>query len=197
MIGSKDVAMLPPVDRNDREEFPGGFVISSEKAPNKQGAAAMLGVPEDPEHFRDMLSRIEQGRYQALFLLRDFLDLPLEDELLAALRKVPFLFSLESVRSELLQAAYCILPCAVFFEKEGTMTNDRDRVQHFKQVLLPSTLDIQSPWSHLAKLMKHFDEKIDFFNPADVFRDIARDIPGYRDIEYGALRKDGFHLEKR
>jgi NADH-quinone oxidoreductase subunit G len=195
MIGSVNLALFPAVDKQDGESFPGGFTISGVKAPNQNGAADMLGVTADRAGYDALLDQIDGGEIKALFILRDYLDAPLEERVLALLKKVPCLVVLDALRSSLTEMAHFVLPAALFFEKEGTLTNDRRQVQHTPRVLMPRSLDVLSPWAHFAKLIRAFDEKTVFHAAGDVFEEIAKDIKGYRGINYSSLKDREHALE--
>lgn len=113
----------------------------------------------------------------------------------APLRRARFLAVAGRTANALTRAADVLLPCASHAEKEGTFTNVQGRVQRFERAFLP-----EPPARPHGELILMLATALGWGNPnwtpADVRREIAREIEAYADVreselEGGALLKKG------
>jgi NADH-quinone oxidoreductase subunit G len=163
-----------------------GFRIEPDKTPNRRGAGDMLGVRD----LRPILEGIDAGKIKALYMLGGDIGLKLSQEEKAALGRLELLVVQEVFRSDLAELAHIVLPGATPFEKDGTMTNGRGRVQRLHPAFPPpggARLDSEI----IRYIGRQLGADLGPAEPARLMEDIARTIEGYAGLSYPAIGEQG------
>ena len=113
----------------------------------------------------------------------------------AILRRARFLATAARTGNALTRAADVVLPASSLAEKEGTFTNVQARVQKFERAFLPHP-PVRAHWELLLLLAIALGYGDRNWTPADLFRQIVKEIEGYGEIredelDGGALLKKG------
>ena len=83
-----------------------------------------------------------------------------------------------------MRLAQVILPGVSAYEKEGTFTNDRGRVQMVKKTIDPPGT-AKPDWEILTLLGNKLQpQSFNYNNPSEIMLDIASNIPTYNGINY-------------
>jgi predicted molibdopterin-dependent oxidoreductase YjgC len=117
----------------------------------------------------------------------------------AALAQIPFLVVQDLFMTETAALAEVVLPAASFVETEGSFTNLTGRLQAICPAKRAPGL-AQADWrilTEVARLMvgerrARATAVWDFAGPADVLSEIAKVVPGYRDLNYAAMADTGW-----
>ncbi|MBI5367102.1 MAG: molybdopterin-dependent oxidoreductase [Planctomycetes bacterium] len=136
MIGARDLGLLTAPD-GVRTTFKKGFVIESDRNPNRRGAAEILGRAAAERGLATVLDGIHAGRIKAALVIGGIPEWAPPPELVAALRKLAFLAVVDVADSPLAALAHLVIPGATWVEKDGTFTNAQGRVQRFTRALAP------------------------------------------------------------
>lgn len=128
------------------ESFPGGFTIRSEKAPNRRGVEAVLGMfgVTGPDglvpSWSDLLDRVKQGDFQAAWITAGH-PTPetswCDEDTAAAFDGLDCLVVQDLFESPLSARATWRLPAVGFAERSGTWINCGERAQCFEQAIRP------------------------------------------------------------
>jgi NADH-quinone oxidoreductase subunit G len=172
----------------DTEKFK-KFTIEAEKAPNRHGALAVLGVPTVGTD--ELCDKIKSGKIKALVALGNELHVPLSDKERKAFAKLDYLVVLDSWRSPLAEMAHAVLPGAIYAEKEGTFVNSNGRAQHLSQSLLPEGGQAASEWIWLKRLSDALDGGLEFNSPSKLFNHLAKKLPAFAGLSYAQLGDAG------
>src|SRR3990167_9882430 len=98
-----------------------------------------------------------------------------------ALSKAGFIVVQDIFLTETAKVADVVLPGASFAEKEGTFTNHEGRVQRLRKAIRPFK-GVREDLSILCSI-----GGFRYKSAQDVFEDIKKEAPGYRDISFDGL----------
>ena len=162
-------------------------LLSSDPYPNSTGVKDM-GFPYGSNHVLEVIDSILDGKVKVLYVAGlDLFDHVLEkdrERLKEALLELSLLVVQDYKLTETVRLANAILPGASAYEKEGTFTNDRGRVQRVKQVIEPPGT-AKPDWEILTLLGRRLQEQsFSYDDPSQIMLDIARNIPAYGGINY-------------
>ena len=157
-----------------------GILVLLEKC-NAQGAID-LGVYSRGDS--NLLQRIEEGKFKALYLVGADPDLFRSGRRRDALTKLDLLVVQDPFMNDLVQMAHVVLPACTFTEKGGSFTNLERRVQKLHPSRSPrhssmADLDI---FLRLTALLTGTDSPL---TPEAVFEKISTEIDVYRDVREG------------
>jgi NADH-quinone oxidoreductase subunit G len=181
------------------EVFKSGFKIRADKNPNRAGVEKLLGAGAFGSQLESILTRVETGQLKGLILVSDrpHTELgagPGEDRLIALLPKLELLvvFLLES--GVPLPETAAILPATTFSEKDGTMINDRGRVQRLRPATeLPRGIRPEHEvLQEVLRGLKAWDRQVP---PGAVFRELAPEL-GLQGITYKEIGSRGVSVQK-
>jgi len=145
-VEGHDKVLPAGADRDD----PGAFVVCAEKAPNARGVRRVLqavageGGGEGVLEFDDLLGRPDQDRIGAVIVTGNYPRAWAGSDLIDALRRIRsperggdggFVVVIETLGSDLLDAANVVLPGATWAEKAGTFENARGMLQAFEAAI--------------------------------------------------------------
>lgn len=158
----------PPEEKGD------GFLLTSERSPNKRGAKE-LGFdfkPLDLEAFGDGT--------KFLIAFGPFLSHHFAlTELKPALDKIETKFLFASHSNELNDLFDYVLPTALISEKGGSLTNIEGNVQKFSQALIPSGESLPE-WKIMVELAKklkiNFNYYSQFSSPEVIFQEMGKEF---------------------
>jgi len=130
----------------DDESFPGGFTIRAEKAPNRRGVEAVLGMFGAAETdgkvpgWTDLLAQVQAGKVQAAWITAGH-PTPetswCDEETAAQFDSLDCLVVQDLFDSPLAARATWRLPAAGFAERSGTWVNCSQHAQCFEQAIRP------------------------------------------------------------
>ncbi len=92
-----------------------------------------------------------------------------------------------------MEFADLVLPSSLLFEMEGTITNGESRVRRVNKVVDPPHK--KPDWKIICELAEVFGTRFNYKSVKDVFKDIIRKIPEYRNLKWESV--DGKLLPKR
>jgi predicted molibdopterin-dependent oxidoreductase YjgC len=162
-------------------------LLSTDPYPNSTGVKD-LGYPYGSNRVLEVIDSILAGEVKALYTAGiDLFDFVLEEDkprVREALSGLSLLIAMDTKLTETLKLAHVILPGASAFEKDGTFTNDRGRVQRVRKAISPPGTS-KAEWEILTLVGREISEELfNYEYPAEIMLDIARDYPAYRDISY-------------
>lgn len=163
-----------------------GFRIEGDKSPNARGAAAMLGA----EDMQTVFDGIETGTVKRLYLLGGDIERALSETERATLGKLDFLLVQDVSRSELVALAHVVLPGAIAFEKNGTMTHVGGRVQRLA-VAFPQPGGARMDSDIIHYIGRQLGADMGASDPQTIFDEIAGQIEGYAGLNYETIGKSG------
>lgn len=169
---------------------------------NQRGAWEMGVHPEFASGYRDadqpglghaaMFAAAEKGELESLYIIGEdpLATYPDEDFVKSALSRVNFLLVQDIFMTATAGMADCVLPGAVFAEKEGTFTNQEGRVQAIKRLMKPPGKAF-SDREIIGAIGRLYDQA---FTPrtkssAPVFEEIRQQIGMYSDVNLDFVNK--------
>ena len=113
------------------------------------------------------------------------------DKLRRALAKLNLLVVQDYKLTETVRMAHVILPGVSAYEKDGTFTNDRGRVQRVRKAIDPPGTAMQD-WEILAYLGNKLQQQsFNYNDPSEIMLDIAEHVPAYSGINYDNIGRIG------
>ena len=104
-----------------------------------------------------------------------------------ALGKLDFLLVIDTKLTHIMEYADLILPGATAYERDGTFTNDKNRVQRLNKSIDPPG-NSKPQWEIINDLIELIgNTRSDFDNPGGIFNTISESIPTYSDMTYDKL----------
>ena len=169
-------------------------LLSTDPYPNSSGVKD-LGFPYGANNVLSVIDSILKGGVKVLYVAGlDLFDVILEqdrDKLKDALSNLSLLVVQDYKLTETVRLAHAILPGVSAYEKEGTFTNDRGRIQRVRKAIDPPGT-AKPDWEILALVGKGLQaESFSFDNPSEIMLDIARTIPAYEGINYDNIGRLG------
>ena len=169
-------------------------LLSTDPYPNSSGVKDM-GFAYGANHVISIIDSILEGEVKALYVAGlDLFDVVTEEDkekLKRALSKLYLLVVQDYKLTETVRLAHVILPGVSAYEKEGTFTNDRGRVQKIKKVIdSPGTS--KPDWEILTLVGKNLNEgSFSYNSPSQIMLDIADTLPGYQGLNYDNIGRLG------
>ena len=166
-----------PVEGTD-EKFKSGFVIHSEKCPNRRGVEKMVAsLGGALLNWGDFLGRAESEAFGAVWVTGGYKTPWNDDSAVGSLASSKLLIVQDCFSSPLWERADYQLPSATFAEREGSYVNYQDRLQSFKWAIRPPQgvkVEGQLYWQLLGKsglynasaVLEEIGREIAFFAPA-------------------------------
>lgn len=168
-----------------RSEGEPSFIGGLLRFNNSQGALD-LGLLPPGGYGAGITEALAAGTVKALWLLSPE-RLTLDPATLAG---VECLIVQDILPSELMKRADIVLPGAAFAEKAGTYTNLERRVQRITSAKQVPGL-ARADWRLLTDAARALGATYDYSGPRDVLREIAREVPAYREITWERIGKSG------
>ncbi len=167
------------------------FLIKADKNPNTRGAQEILGTSLTAA---DLLADAKAGNLKLLLVFYHDLATGFEpEEVDEALAKVETLIFQGITLNDTARRAQVVLPAAAFVELDGTFTNFAGRVQKVNKAVDPLG-EAKPDWYIVRRLSKMLGKTLVYFQPEDVFLDLADNIPAFSGLRYEALGDHGAML---
>jgi predicted molibdopterin-dependent oxidoreductase YjgC len=144
-------------------------------------AGAGLSAPE-------ILSATAEGRIKALWIASDEWLRSAPDRALAerALEQAELVIVSDLFLTETARRAHVVFPAAAFAEKEGVLVNCERRLQCSARAL-PPRKGSRTDWEIVQAVAQALGAKWSYRSAEDVWREIARLVPGYQGRSYATL----------
>ncbi|HLY76187.1 MAG TPA: molybdopterin-dependent oxidoreductase, partial [Planctomycetota bacterium] len=161
--------------RGQAQRFPGGFVIESDKTPNRAYAETLFGKDAVAGGVGPVVRELQAGTVQGLLIVNGIPDLPLPPELVEAARKAQFLAVCDILQNPLVEVAHVVIPATAWAEKEGTFMNIDGRVQRIRKAIEPPvTARSESQW--LQELLVALQARPAVVSTEGVFREALPEL---------------------
>jgi NADH-quinone oxidoreductase subunit G len=169
------------------------FLIRADKNPNRRGLEA-LGISSDGAAVDTILRRATAGDVKALLVFgADLVGELGREKTEAALESVELLVVFDLKATETVLYADVLLPIASFAETDGTVTNERGRVQRLFQAFPPAGA-AREGWDVVGELLHRSGGGARPRAAADVFAAIGGDTPAFSGMDYEGLADQGAPL---
>ena len=141
---------------------------------------------------RDVLAAAAAGKVRALWIASDDLLASFPDRALAeqALERCELVIVNELFLTRTAARAHVVFPVAAFAEKEGATMNSEGRLQRTNRALSPRP-GSRPDWEVFQAVARQLGADWRYRTAEDVFREIARVVPGFQGLSYAALLPDG------
>jgi predicted molibdopterin-dependent oxidoreductase YjgC len=142
------------------------------------------------------LQRLAQSEFDGLYIVGEDLATLFANEadIVNAMKRVPFLVVQDTCLSATAKLAHVVLPATHFAEKDGTYTNRKGRVQRLRPALIAPPPALQD-WEIFSRLLSQAGEKTSYRDPREIFHEITRQIPVYKNLSYEKIGELGMQLE--
>jgi len=140
----------------------------------------------------EILEAAAAGRIRALWIVGDHWLRSAPDRALAekALAGVELLVVNELFLTDTARAAHVVFPVAAFAEKDGVVTNCERRLQRSARALSPRR-GTRPDWEILQSVAQALGSDWKYRTSEDVFREIARLVPGHQGMSSATLLPNG------
>ncbi|MCX6146398.1 MAG: molybdopterin-dependent oxidoreductase [Candidatus Kapabacteria bacterium] len=208
ILKTPNMDFLHHIDKSKED----GFLSVADRAPNTHGAREVGATSINGVKTIDLAEKIKTGEIKAIIAMEeDFTDFP---ELLNSLSQLDLLVAIHYNNNALTNIAHIVLPASTYAETEGTYTNVKDRVQHFKSVLKTkenmrymglnmSRLDkfgalndrwtqhevrnCRMSWRIVKDLANAMGANWQYFKSENVFDEIEKTVPAFKGMSYHLL----------
>jgi NADH-quinone oxidoreductase chain G len=150
---------------------------------------------------RQALAAAAEGRVKALWIVADELLASVPDRALAekALERCELVIVNEMFLTRTAARAHVVFPVAAFAEKEGAVVNSERRLQRSNRALSPRGVrgsggGCRADWEIFQAVARALGAEWRYRTAEDVFREIARLVPGFAGLSYATLLPDGARL---
>ena len=169
------------------------ILMSPDRSPNFRGLREM-GVSSNGG-FESLMQKLLAGNFSGAYVVgEDIIDADGNPEdVRRALQKLSFLVVQDIRLTAMGKLAHVVLPGTHFGEKEGTYTNRKGRVQKLNAAVVPPEGTMQDV-EIFMRLLDAAGEKVLCSSPSEVFEVLAKEIPGYRGLDYAAVGDQGITL---
>jgi NADH-quinone oxidoreductase subunit G len=187
---------VPNIDyRVTRHQEPGGDVPEdhllrrTDKYPNSVGMGSMGIVPQaGGMGTKEMLTAAAGRRLAALFVFEEDLVAALSAECAVseALNNLDLLVVHDLFMTGTAKLAHVVLPAMSFYEKDGTFSNFKGRVQRLRPALEPfaQTIPLADILRRIARLLGLAATE---GTPEEVWNEVAQSVPGYAGMTYDSI----------
>jgi len=141
---------------------------------------------------RDVLAAAAAGKVRALWIASDDLLASAADRALAeqALERCELVIVNELFLTRTAARAHVVFPVAAFAEKEGSTLNSEGRLQRSNRALSPRP-GSRPDWEVFQDVARTLGAEWRYRTTEDVFREIARVVPGFQGLSYATLLPNG------
>ncbi len=140
----------------------------------------------------EVLEAAAAGKIKALWIVGDdwLASAPDRAKAEAALAKLDLVVVNELFLTPTAQQAHVVFPVAAFAEKDGAVTNCERRIQKATRAISPRR-GTRADWEIFQMVGQAMGAEWRYRTAEDVFREIARVVPGYQGTSWAALMPDG------
>ena len=129
-----------------------------------------------------------------LYVLDDGVDRELDDRWKDILAKMDFLIVQGYAMTELAKSAHIVLPGLAPFEREGTITNDKGRIQWLRPSLATKG-DSKPDWEILMLVRNALDKESEHFaGLGEVIKKMSKQFSSYSEISLFKIGSQGMAL---
>jgi len=141
---------------------------------------------------REILAAAAAGKVRALWIAADDLlaSAPDRAQVEQALERCELVIVNEMFLTRTAARAHVVFPAAAFAEKEGSSLNSERRLQRSNRALSPRK-GARPDWEVFQAVAQALGAEWRHRTAEDVFREIARLVPGFHGLSYAALLPDG------
>jgi predicted molibdopterin-dependent oxidoreductase YjgC len=149
-------------------------------------------LPAAGQPARDALAAAAEGKVRALWIVSDDLLASAADRARVekALETCELVIVNEMFLTRTAARAHVVFPVAAFAEKEGATLNSERRLQRSNRALSPRK-GARADWDVFQAVAQALGADWRYRTAEDVFREIARVVPGFQGLSYAALLPDG------
>jgi NADH-quinone oxidoreductase chain G len=147
---------------------------------------------------REAVAAAAEGRVKALWIASDDLLASAADRALVerALERCELVIVNELFLTRTAARAHVVFPVAAFAEKEGSTLNSERRLQRSNRALSPRGNrqgggGVRADWEVFQAVAQALGADWRYRTPEDVFREIARVVPGFQGLSYALLLPEG------
>jgi len=168
----------------DKKKF---GLISTDPYPNSTGVKD-IGIAYGSNSVAELIESLLAGKVKVLYVAgEDLFKLVPEDSyprLRDALAGLDLLVVQDYKLTETVRLAHVILPGASPYEKEGTYTNDRGRVQRIREAIPPPGTS-KPDWEILSLVGTVIQAgRFEYDDPSKIMTEIAEKIPAFKGMNY-------------
>jgi len=132
------IALGPVPCEGEDERFPGGFVISAEKCPNRLGVEAIAhGLGNGVLGWPEFLEEVAAGRIDRVIVLAGYIKPWLDETQAETVRKANWVALADLFPSPLSDKVDLLLGMATYAEHEGSYVNRHHRLQWLQRAVRP------------------------------------------------------------
>jgi predicted molibdopterin-dependent oxidoreductase YjgC len=141
---------------------------------------------------RDILAAAAAGKVRALWIAADDVLVSAPDKALVelALERCELVIVNELFLTRTAARAHVVFPVAAFAEKDGSTLNSEGRLQRSNRALSPRP-GSRPDWEVFQEVARSLGAEWRYRTAEDVFREIARVVPGFQGLSYATLLPDG------
>ena len=141
---------------------------------------------------RDILAAAAAGKVRALWIASDDLLASAPDRALVeqALERCELVIVNELFLTRTAARAHVVFPVAAFAEKDGSTLNSEGRLQRSNRALSPRP-GSRPDWEVFQEVARALGADWRYRTAEDVFREIARVVPGFNGLSYATLLPNG------
>ncbi len=188
LLMKETLGFLPPIT-GEEITFPTKFRISADRSPNLRGVNAICG-----DLVKDFTSVIKTRDIRGLYILDDGIDRKLDDSWKDILAKMDFVIVQSYAMTELAKSAHIVLPGLAPFEREGTITNDKGRIQWLRPSLATKG-DSKPDWEILMLVRNALHKESEYFaDLGEVIKKMGDQFPNYSGISLFKIGTQGMAL---
>ncbi|MEQ1831961.1 MAG: NADH-quinone oxidoreductase subunit NuoG [Candidatus Eisenbacteria bacterium] len=149
-------------------------------------------LPGAGQPARAAIAAAAEGKVRALWIASDDLLASAADRALVekALEKCELVIVNEMFLTRTAARAHVVFPVAAFAEKEGATLNSERRLQRSNRALSPRK-GARADWEVFQAVAQSLGADWRYRTAEDVFREIARLVPGFQGLSYATLLPDG------
>ena len=144
---------------------------------------------------RAAIAAAADGKVRALWITSDDLLVSAPDRALVekAFERCELLIVNELFLTRTAARAHVVFPVAAFAEKEGSVVNSERRLQKSNRALSPRK-GARADWDVFQSVAQALGADWRYRTSEDVFREIARTVPGFAGLSYATMLPDGVLL---
>ena len=188
LLMKETLGYLPPIT-GEEITFPTKFRISADRSPNLRGVNDICG-----DLVKDFTSIIKTRDIRGLYILDDGVDRKLDDSWKDILAKMDFVIVQSYAMTELAKSAHIVLPGLAPFEREGTITNDKGRIQWLRPSLATKG-DSKPDWEILMLVRNALHKESEYFaDLGEVIKKMGDQFPNYSGISLFKIGTQGMAL---
>ncbi|MCG8417012.1 MAG: 2Fe-2S iron-sulfur cluster-binding protein [Proteobacteria bacterium] len=151
--------------------------------PNTAGVKAVARAAGYTLGDKSALERdLTGGTLSALLVLGN--DIELSDEALTALAGLDALIVIASSEDRIARRTDVTLPCAMWAESHGTITNRQGRVQRM-HAAFPPPGQAMPAWEIINRLGQACDVALGYTHPRTIFKELCGAVDAFKDAEWG------------